>query len=258
MKTGTNVSVKTIILTGIALAVAAFLIVSPVLAQEDPSSTASVGDSSTTTEPTSGEFTSAQSDTVTSEATTSGSSTDAVIETTETLSGKSTSEADDSSSAIDTSTTPAADSATDTSGSATTAEQPPAGLTEVHIIGTKYIDYFTDGTTVASYPGDPEIDSHFSEPNAPIPTREGLTWLRTIGDNLYDTPSGDLEVGQYALQSDGSYVENTPLFVSSTSSPAVLGNSISAIDTGSDSTSTASETLPDVSARMATGYSRIV
>src|SRR5262249_43583334 len=83
-----------------------------------------------------------------------------------------------------------------------------------------YIDYFTDGTTVTSYPGDPAIDSHLSEANAPIPTHEGLTWVHTTGQNLYDTTSGDLEVGQYAVQPNGSYIQNASPFVSSTSTPA--------------------------------------
>ena len=56
--------------------------------------------------------------------------------------------------------------ATSTESSTSTDEQPavapagptpPAGLTLVHIVGTKYTDYFTDGTTVTSYPGDPAI-----------------------------------------------------------------------------------------------------
>jgi hypothetical protein len=72
-------------------------------------------------------------------------------------------------------------------------EPPPKGLALVHIIGTKYIDYFTDGPTTAAFPGDPAIDSHFNVPNAPIPTHEGLTWDHTEGKYLYDTPSGDLE-----------------------------------------------------------------
>jgi hypothetical protein len=125
-------------------------------------------------------------------------------------------------------------------------QQPPQGLAEVHIIGTKYIDYFTDGTTVTSYPGNPEIDAHFAEADAPIPTHEGMTWVHTVGQPLYDTPSGDLEVGDYAVQSDGSYIENAS-FVSSTSTPAVssptdsttgapavLGASTSTAPAGSD------------------------
>jgi hypothetical protein len=70
----------------------------------------------------------------------------------------------------------------------------------VHIIGTKYTDYFTDGTTETSYPGDPTIDANLGKRDAPIPTHEGLTWVHTVGQNLYDTPSGDLEVGDYALE----------------------------------------------------------
>jgi hypothetical protein len=95
-------------------------------------------------------------------------------------------------------------------------------------VGTKYIDYFTDGKTVTAFPGDPAIDSNFDKPNAPIPTHAGLTWDHTTGGYLYDTPSGDLEVGDYAVQPSGSYIENAPPFVSSTSTPAVS----SAADTG--------------------------
>jgi hypothetical protein len=126
--------------------------------------------------------------------------------------------------------------------SATPTELPPQGLAEVHIIGTKYIDYFTDGTTVTSYPGDPKIDSNFDKPNAPIPTHEGLTWDHTVGQYLYDTPSGDLELGDYAVQANGSYIANAPPFVSSTSTPAVLGESTSTADTPTDITSTSTST----------------
>src|SRR3989344_2315766 len=79
-------------------------------------------------------------------------------------------------------------------------------LREVHIIGTKYTDYFTDGSTLTLFPGDPEIHANIAKPNAPIPTREGLTWDHSIGTYLYDTPSGDLEVGTFALQPNGSYI----------------------------------------------------
>jgi hypothetical protein len=92
-------------------------------------------------------------------------------------------------------------------------------LAVVHIIGTKYIDYFMNGTTTVAFPGDSAIDSNFDKPDAAIPTLDGLTWVRTIGDNLYDTPSGDLEVGDDAVQADNSYIENAPPFVSSTSTP---------------------------------------
>ena len=75
------------------------------------------------------------------------------------------------------------------------SEPAPQGLSLVHIIGTKYTDYFTDGATETSYPGDPTIDANLGKRDAPIPTHEGLTWVHTTGENLYDTPSGDLEVG---------------------------------------------------------------
>jgi hypothetical protein len=96
--------------------------------------------------------------------------------------------------------TAATDSTTTTSDSVAPTEPPPQGLSEVHIIGTKYTDYFTDGSTITSYPGDPIVDSNLDKPDAPIPTHEGLTWGHTDGHQLYDTPSGDLDVGDYALQ----------------------------------------------------------
>ncbi|WP_156795411.1 hypothetical protein [Bradyrhizobium icense] len=126
--------------------------------------------------------------------------------------------------------------------SETLVEPPPEGLTEVHIIGTKYTDYFTDGATVTSYPGDPEIHAHIAEPNAPIPTHEGLTWVHSTGSYLYDTSSGDLEEGQYAMQPNGSYIEKRPPFVSSTSTPAVSGESTSASGTPPDNSSTITTT----------------
>jgi hypothetical protein len=153
-------------------------------------------------------------------------------------------------------TIPANDSAsativTSVSSTSTRAiEPPPQGLALVHIIGTKYTDYFTDGTTTFAFPGDPAIDSHFNVPNAPIPTHEGLTWVHTTGGYLYDTPSGDLEVGDYATQPNGSYIENAPPFVSSTSTPAELpasGTNSTATDTSSTPSSVASTSAPDAS-----------
>jgi hypothetical protein len=145
--------------------------------------------------------------------------------------------------------------ATSTSASpAPTVEQPPKGLTEVHIIGTKYVDYFTDGTTVTSYPGDPTIDAHLAEPDAPIPTHEGLTWDQTMGYNLYDTSSGDLEVGDYAVRSDGSIIADAPPFVSSTSTAPAM-NSSASIGTASSTTPPSNTGLPDAAATFTTGSS---
>jgi hypothetical protein len=129
-------------------------------------------------------------------------------------------------------------------------EPPPAGLTEVHIIGTKYTDYFTDGSTTIAVPGDQNIDSNLNKPDAPIPTRASMTWVHTIGQNLYDTPSGDLEVGDYAVQPDGSYVQHAPPFVSSTSTPAQLTTSAitdTVTGTSSITSSVVSPSVPDAS-----------
>jgi hypothetical protein len=166
-------------------------------------------------------------------------SSDAVATSTNTLPATDAT----TSTVTDTTTTePTETSSPVPSDSVAPTEPAPQGMTEVHIIGTKYIDYFTDGTTTTAYPGDPDIDSHFSEANAPIPTRQGLTWVHTTGGYLYDTPSGDLEVGDYALQPNGSYVVNAAPFVSSTSTPAVLGASTSASDTPTDTSSTPTTT----------------
>jgi hypothetical protein len=134
------------------------------------------------------------------------------------------------SSAEEASSTPAATPAPDTSNGPTAAtstsgiaspaaEQPPQGLTLVRIVGTKCTDYFTDGTVVTAYPSDPKIDGNLNEPNAPVPSHEGLKWDHTDGTYLYDTPSGNLETGEYAVRPNGSFIEDAAAFVSSTSTP---------------------------------------
>ena len=82
----------------------------------------------------------------------------------------------------------------------------------MHVVGTKYIDYFTDGTKAYSFPGNADIDSNLNKPNAPIPTHGNLKWLSTSGMDAYDTPSGDLKSGDYAQESDGSYISNSPAY----------------------------------------------
>ena len=82
----------------------------------------------------------------------------------------------------------------------------------VHVVGTKYIDYFTDGSKTYSFPGNPDIDSDLNKPNAPIPTHGNLTWVSTSGMEAYDTPSGDLESGDYAQEAGGSYITNVPAY----------------------------------------------
>ena len=72
---------------------------------------------------------------------------------------------------------------------------------------------------MTAYPGDPTIDGNLNKPNAPIPTHEGLTWDHTDGTYLYDTASGNLDQGDYAVRPDRSYIENALPFVSSTSTP---------------------------------------
>jgi hypothetical protein len=95
------------------------------------------------------------------------------------------------------------------------AQSPSSGqssLKLVHVVGTKYVDYFTGGTKTYSFPGNPDIDSNLNKPNAPIPTHGNLKWVSTSGMEAYDTPSGDLEIGDYAQESDGSYISNVPAY----------------------------------------------
>ena len=69
-----------------------------------------------------------------------------------------------------------------------------------HVVGTTYIDYFTDGTKTYALPGDPAVDSKLNLPNAPIPYHSGLKWVSTSGMNAYDTRSGNLDPGTYAQE----------------------------------------------------------
>jgi hypothetical protein len=96
------------------------------------------------------------------------------------------------------------------------AQAQPSGskptLELVHVVGSKFVDYFTDGSKTYSFPGNPDIDSNLNKPNAPIPTHGNLTWVSTSGMDAYDTPSGDLEVGDYAQEADGSYITNVPAY----------------------------------------------
>jgi hypothetical protein len=96
------------------------------------------------------------------------------------------------------------------------AQAQPSGskptLELVHVVGSKFVDYFTDGSKTYSFPGNPDIDSNLNKPNAPIPTHGNLTWVSTSGMDAYDTPSGDLEVGDYAQEADGSYISKVPAY----------------------------------------------
>ncbi len=88
----------------------------------------------------------------------------------------------------------------------------PTSLKLVHVVGTKYVDYFTDGIKTYSFPGDSKIDGNLNKPNAPIPSHAGLKWVSTSGMEAYDTSSGDLELSDYAQEADGSYISNIPAY----------------------------------------------
>lgn len=93
----------------------------------------------------------------------------------------------------------------------------------VHVVGTKYVDYFTDGKKTYALAGDPSVDGKLNLPNAPTPFHSGLKWVSTSGMEAYDTTSGDLEVDDYAQEADGSYIYKTPAYTytDATSSVAV-------------------------------------
>ena len=181
------------------LGVVVFVVVRPALAQEASSSAPVNNSSSTSTEPALGDPSTTLINSTSAEATLANSSTATTVT--------------DAASTPDTAQT-----------SQPAPEQAPAGLVKVHIIGTKYIDYFTDGSSEYSFPGDPAVDAHFPEKDAPIPAHDGMTWVHTTGQPLYDTPSGDLEVGQYAVQPGGAIIAKYPPFVSSTSTSATTGS----------------------------------
>ena len=144
--------------------------------------------------------------------TTDGMSTasDTTTASTSSTSASSTPPASDTSS-----TSPTPPAQTQTPNQSQAQSQPSSGakptLKLVHVVGSKYIDYFTDGTKTYSFPGN-DIDSNLNKPNAPIPSHAGLTWVSTSGMEAYDTPSGDLEVGDYAQEADGSYIGNVPAY----------------------------------------------
>jgi len=209
-----------------------FAIVRPVLAQVAATSTDSTAPATPAV------------DTVASSTPSDASSTPIVGNVSTSTAPAETSPADTTTGApVNKATTP------DTSVQKAPTEPPPPGLTEVHIIGTKYIDYFTDGSTTIAVPGDPNIDGNLDKPDAPIPMHTGMTWVHTIGENLYDTPSGALEVGDYAVQPDGSYIQHAPPFISSTSTPAQLTTSAAtSTETGTSTTSSAvSPSIPNAS-----------
>ena len=81
---------------------------------------------------------------------------------------------------------------------------------KVTVVGTKYIDYFTDGSIEYSFPSDTTIVANFDKPDSAIPSHGDLKWTGTRGYVAYDTPSGDLEEGQYAQQANGSFVVHYP------------------------------------------------
>ncbi len=151
---------------------------------------------------------SALADATTTDATSTASDT--------TTASTSSTSASSTPAATDASSTPATPPAqTQTPDQSQAQAQPSSSkptLKLVHVVGTKYIDYFTDGTKTYSFPGNPDIDSNLNKPNAPIPTHGNLTWVSTSGMAAYDTSSGDLESGDYAQESDGSYISNVPAY----------------------------------------------
>ena len=116
---------------------------------------------------------------------------DTTTASTSPASASSTTPATDASS---TSVTPPAQTQAPAQSQAQSQPSSKPTLKLVHVVGTKYIDYFTDGTKTYSFPGNPDIDRNLNKPNAPIPTHGNLQWVSTSGMEAYDTPSGDLEI----------------------------------------------------------------
>jgi hypothetical protein len=145
-----------------------------------------------------------------------GTTTDATSTVSDTSPASSTPLSADTATATDASSTSVTPPTQTESPAQTQAQsQPISGkptLKLVHVVGTKYIDYFTDGAKTYSFPGNPDIDSNLNKPNAPIPSHGNLEWVSTSGMDAYDTTSGDLEVGDYAQESDGSYISNIPAY----------------------------------------------
>ena len=139
--------------------------------------------------------------------------TDATSTTPDTTAASTSSTSASTTPATDASSTPATSPAQTQTPDQSQARSPSSGkptLKLVHVVGTKYVDYFTDGTKTYSFPGDPKIDGNLNKPNALIPSHSNLKWVSTSGMEAYDTTSGDLEVGDYAQESDGSYISNIP------------------------------------------------
>jgi hypothetical protein len=127
--------------------VAGFLVVRPVLAQVDATSSPPAPDISADLF---GMSSTSTIDTIdaTAPTTTAGTTTEAVSHPPESVTESTTT--------------------TDTAlNSVHPIEPPPVGLARVHIIGTKYIDYFTDGSTTVVMPGDPQIDANLDKPDDP-------------------------------------------------------------------------------------------
>jgi hypothetical protein len=57
----------------------------------------------------------------------------------------------------------------------------------------------------------------------------------------YDTPSGDLELGDYAVEPGGTYIKNALPIVSSTSTAAAATDTVPSPSDNSSSTTTSSE-----------------
>jgi len=146
----------------------------------------------------------------------SATTTDATSTSDTTIASSTPASASSTPSTTDASSTSTTSLAQTQAPAQTQAQAQPSSskptLKLVHVVGTKYIDYFTDGTKSYSFPGNPDIDSNLNKPNAPIPSHSNLKWVSTSGMEAYDTSSGDLEVGDYAQESDGSYVSNIPAY----------------------------------------------
>ena len=108
-------------------------------------------------------------------ATTTDATSTASDTTTASTSSTSASSTPPATDASSTSATPPAQTQAPAQSQAQSLPSSKPTLKLVHVVGTKYVDYFTDGTKTYSFPGNPDIDSNLNKPNAPIPSHGNLT-----------------------------------------------------------------------------------
>ncbi len=88
-------------------------------------------------------------------------------------------------------------------GGGTQADLTAVQLTKVHIIGTQYLDIFDDGTEVQSTAA---AYHALALPHPVNPKKAGANWVVSVERPLYDTPSGNLDDNEYAVDRWGQAI----------------------------------------------------